>query len=150
MLLVFGMMLRLPVRPCELPEQKESMDALYNGRAEMEKLIARTRIHTAATKNVPTSADSNLNIGDMCLIYRDSPKNTWVSPYLVIDVNINTVTVIAGGRASVLSIDKCKKYIPPSPENNAPLLAKATLQEAVCSPTYNDDPNYGIDNSYRD
>lgn len=86
----------------------------------------------------------------MCLVYRDSPKNVWAGPYRVIDINSKAVTVIAGGRTSVFSIGKCKKYIPPISDNNAPLLVDATPEKAALSPTYNDDQCYAIDDSFWD
>lgn len=84
----------------------------------------------------------------MCIPYRDSAKSMWFGPYQVIHNNSKTVSVITGGRASVFSIKKFKKYIPPSSEKNALLLAGVNKQKAARNPTYRDDPNYGIYDSY--
>lgn len=130
-LLVFGVMPRLPIHPKELPSQKERMETLHQSRIEMAKVIARARLRTAMNKNVPASADSELNIGDMCLIYRESPISKWVGPYRVIDIDSKAVTVILNGRPSSYSIDKCRRYIVQQLEEEAPTVPDSIPAETM-------------------
>lgn len=99
-LLVFAVMPRLSIHPKELPSQKEHMDTLHQSRIDIAKVIARARLRTAMSSIVPASADSDMNIGDMCLIYRESPISKWAGPYRVIDIYSKAGTVILNDRPS--------------------------------------------------
>lgn len=84
------------------------MLALHNGRAEMNRLIARVCTRTAANHQVPRGSDSDVEIGDKVLVYRDPPIIMCTGPHRVADIDKKSVTVIYDGKLSLYSLDKCK------------------------------------------
>lgn len=59
-LLVFGVILRLPLSPRELPTQTERTKAIKAAREEISRLAALDRIKRALTKRVPAAVDEVL------------------------------------------------------------------------------------------
>jgi len=55
-LLVFGLLPRIPVRPANLPEQGNRMEAMHKARDEMAQLISIRRTNQALRANVPAAA----------------------------------------------------------------------------------------------
>lgn len=109
-LLVFGVMPRLPIHPKDLPEQRDRMQAMQSARTEMTKIVAKTRVHVALSKNVPAAADAAIRILDKVLVYREKPVNKWLGPYNVLDINGKIVHVDINGKSSQFSVDKVKPF----------------------------------------
>ena len=117
MLLVFGIVPRMPVTPRDLPKQKERMLALQNARSDMVKNIAKSRLSSARRMNVPRAVDSNVKIGMDVLVYRERPVNKWTGPFKVTAIDEKMVWINKNGRMSLVSIDKVKEFKEPIPES---------------------------------
>ena len=114
-LLVFGVLPRMPPSTMDLPKQRDRMKALKLARLEMSKQVAKERLRTAHNSNVPAASDSEVKAGDKVFVYREEPRE-WLGPYLVLSCEQKQVIVDIDGTRKPYSIDKVKIYYEPVPE----------------------------------
>lgn len=133
-LLVFEIVPRMPVRPDELLEQRQRMNALNKAGKEMRKILAKRRIGTARRMNVPCAAARDIRPGMKVLFYREIPVNKCTGSFVVIAVDNKKVWLNVGDRISLALIDKLKEYrtaLPSTPEATPEPMSPQTQQEAV-------------------
>ena len=75
MLLVFGIVRRMPVKPRDLPQQRERILYLHNERSEMIKHLAMSRLRSTKRMNMPRAAGNDINVGMDVLLYCERPVN---------------------------------------------------------------------------
>ena len=75
MLLVFGIVPRMPVKPRDLPQQRERILYLHNERSEMIKHLAMSRLRSTKRMNMPRAAGNDINVGMDVLLYCERPVN---------------------------------------------------------------------------
>ena len=109
-LLVFGAMPRIPLVPVALPGQVERMKAMEDARAEMSKIMAKSRLRRALKSKVSPATDADISIGEEVLVYKEKPINEWLGPGKVLSIDKKSLKVDLDGNVSTLSIDKVKKY----------------------------------------
>lgn len=109
-LLVFGLFPLLPINPKDLPTQSKRMNAIHTARNEMDQLIAKDRVRTALSRNLPAATDTEIRILDQIIVFREKPDNKRTGPFDVVDVDGKAVHVQIGGRIVQISIDKVSKY----------------------------------------
>ena len=80
-LLVFGISQIMPTCGRKYPEQRRRMKPMETSRSEMLKVIARQRLTTSLKMNVSTAADHDISIGSDVLLYKERPRNEWISLY---------------------------------------------------------------------
>ena len=110
---VFGIVPRIPIKPVNLPEQRERMNALHSARDEMVKYNSKARLDTAIRSNVPAATDTDIRTGMSVLFYREKPIDLWNGPFAVIACEGKRVWLNADGRTVRASIEKVKKYRDP-------------------------------------
>lgn len=76
MLLVFGLVPRTPVKPRDLPEQRERMLTLPHAIYEMVEHIAKSRLSSARRMNVTDAVGNCISVDMEVLLYREKPVNT--------------------------------------------------------------------------
>lgn len=69
-MLDLGVVSCLPVHPHKLTDRKQRMGAIHSGRLEMEREIARMRLHTVANTIAHSAVDFVLSIADVALVYK--------------------------------------------------------------------------------
>lgn len=57
-LLVFGLMLRVPIRPMELPSQKETMTERHAARKELFRAMESASVKEALSEQTPSASMS--------------------------------------------------------------------------------------------
>ena len=110
-LLVFGVVPQLPFGFSDLPEQRERMKAMKEACDAMVTAVSSSRIRTALNRNVPASADSEIQIGSHVLFYREKP-NSWEGPYLVVAGDNKKLWLSIKGELKEVSVDKIREYKP--------------------------------------
>lgn len=110
-LLVFGVLLRLPVFPKDLPEQRDRMRAMQTARVEMSQIMSKTRVNVALSRNVPAAADADIRILDEGLIFREKPIKKRTGPYKVLNVDGKIIYAEVNGRLTQFSVDKVRLYL---------------------------------------
>eukprot|EP00171_Calliarthron_tuberculosum_P023435 IDg23435t1 len=110
-LLVFGVVPQIPFGFSDVPEQRERMRILKSSRDEMVKAVAKSRLHTALIRKVPSAADSTIEIGAYVLFFREKSK-MWEGPYLVIAGDKKKLWLNIKGNLKEVSIDKVKEFTP--------------------------------------
>lgn len=109
-LLGFSVMIPLSIRPQNLPDQVIRLKAMKEARDEAVKLVARSRLATAITSNVPAAAVADIKIGDEVLMFREEPVAKWTGPILVQSKDGKILTLDSGDRSWMALIDKIKLY----------------------------------------
>lgn len=107
--MVFGVVLRMPFHPDELPAQHEWIRALHNAKAQMAEMTAKAGLQTAVNGRAPIAMDAEIKVGDMVLVFHDHPEQR-IGPHCVIVVNKTVVHIGKGGRLIQYSIVRCKGY----------------------------------------
>jgi hypothetical protein len=79
--LVFGVIPRWTTS-LPIPENAARLTAIQVARAEYEHLVARMRLATALSRNVPAAADYVFKSGDVIYIYREQQKQ-WTGPHTI-------------------------------------------------------------------
>lgn len=104
-LLIFVFIARIPVSPKDLPDHISRMKAIRDSLSEMDKIVAKARLNTLKTQNVPGAADADVKIGDKGLIFREKPIEKWsVRPFIAIKAEGKLVTLDTGFRTILASI----------------------------------------------
>lgn len=111
-LLVFGIHPRLPVRPVDLPPQRERRKALVEARADMVKLTAQARLAKALRAQVPRAAKVDIAPAMRVLVYREKPRMC-EGPFTVVSCDNKHVWLDIKDRLKLFSLDKVKEYTPP-------------------------------------
>ena len=112
-LLVFGEVLRIPIVPSELPDQRRRMKALNTVGAETMKHIAMVRLSEARRRNIPAAADNDIRAGMKVLFFREMPVNEGTRPLDVIPIDNKHVWINLSGHVKIVSHDKVKQYHEP-------------------------------------
>lgn len=109
-LLVFGSEPRLSIEPRELPEQNVRIRAMIAARKKMSRIAAQSRLEAALRRNALPTADINIRIGDLELMFREKSIGKWVGPHSVMDIMGKQLTLNTGDLYTSASIDKVKPY----------------------------------------
>lgn len=114
LLFVFGIVLRTPINPVDLPEQRMRLKAIRTALDEMRRNGARARLRTALRTCVPRAADVDIAAGMTVLVFRKKPVNCWVGRYTIVKTDEKHVSLEVDGNAKLFAIDKIKRYQPSS------------------------------------
>lgn len=117
-LLVFGVLLRSPIYPKDLPDKIDRMRAMLLARAEMEKIMESTRVNVALAQNVPAAADAEISIHDEVLVYGERPVDKWMDAHTVVNVKEKMVQFNVNVRIVQFSIDKVRTCDRPGERDN--------------------------------
>lgn len=110
MLLVFGLVPRMPVSPVDLPKQKQRLLAMRTARDEMRRRLARDRLRTALRTRVPPASELPVATRMSVLVCREKPINRWVGPFTVVNTDGKVVWLDVDGQVKQYAIDKVKQY----------------------------------------
>lgn len=109
MLLVFGVIPRIPIHLEVLPKQRERMSALHSARQDMNYQTAEARLATAVSGRGMNAAERVILIGDSVLFYRDT-HGRWTGTFRVIDSDDKVIIVDQDRRLAQYSVDRVKRY----------------------------------------
>lgn len=94
-LLVFGTLPRFPGIEASHPNQRERFQALKTARAEMEAIVAETRIQKALRSKLPPATKYLILPGDLVRVFRER-SGRWEGPFTVTKVSKKIISVTDG------------------------------------------------------
>lgn len=78
---------------------------MQSARTKTAQLMAKAKLSTALSLNVPTAADKDIRILYNVLIYREKPENKLAGPFEVRNVDDKAVYVTINGKDTPFSVD---------------------------------------------
>lgn len=70
-MLVFGVVPRMQIHHDDLPAQQERMNAMLLDYEGMTNIMAKIRLNTSASRQVPSATDAGTKIEDMILVFQE-------------------------------------------------------------------------------
>ena len=113
-LLVFGVLPSLPSPNSRSSEQQERFQALRAAKAEMETIIAESRIRRALHSKLPPATRYLIKPGDHVRVYRETSKR-WEGPFTVTKTTPKIISVTDGTKVRQFNISS---VLPVAPETN--------------------------------
>ena len=102
-LLVFGVLPAFPCPNTKMPNQVERFAALRTAKAEMEKIVAETRIKRALKSKLPPATKFLIKPGDEVRVYREISKK-WEGPFTVTKTSPKLISVTDGIKVKQFNI----------------------------------------------
>lgn len=107
MLLVFGVLPKIPEVARVLPCHVDRIKAMHTARQEYNKIIAERRVRQGLKAAPPSAASAAITPGDMVYVWREGPR-CWMGPVPVLDRNGKDCTVLLNQTPKSFNITQLK------------------------------------------